>query len=173
MVSLVRGETVTDPGAKDDSGTPREPTRFESLRYKAAIAWIGVAYRIMPQRYYDQFRKDELREMADRRGLEVMDSEQGSTRVGQFAVTWARVLAKLVAVVGGLALTVVVMWLLVFLPYHIGTWTEQGLTPLTNHQSSVYEISWYWGVAMPIWWILIGTAAYSADKTWGESDGEE
>lgn len=102
-----------------------------------------------------------------------MSGEQDSTRVWQFAVTWARVLAKFVAVFGGLALTIVALWLLAFLPYHIGMWIEQGLTPLNNLESSVWEISWYWGVGMPIWWILVASAVYSADKTWGEPNGEE
>ena len=52
---------------------PTDPTMFERIRYVLAISIIGQAYRVMPSRYYDDLDRDEVRQMAEEKGLEVRE----------------------------------------------------------------------------------------------------
>lgn len=55
--------------AKREYGTM---TRF---RFRLSSAALWFAYKVMPSAYYDEVQRDELEQIARRKGLEVVDAE--------------------------------------------------------------------------------------------------
>jgi len=56
-----------------DGAEVEQPSRWTQFRYDFAIIWIGIAYRIMPEAFYDELDKSEAKRIANKAGLEVID----------------------------------------------------------------------------------------------------